>query len=59
MLPPSSTTATLNNSSSSSSNSTEYAPRHAWGIGTLSRYQAIEQIGEGTYGYVVIYKRGT
>ena len=44
-----------NNTNSSSSatnnpNNIEYAPRHNWGIGTLSRYQAIEQIGEGTYG---------
>jgi hypothetical protein len=30
----------------------EYAPRHAWGIGVLSRYKATEQIGEGTYGCV-------
>ncbi len=32
----------------------EYAPRHDWGIGTLSRYQAVEQIGEGTFGCVVV-----
>jgi hypothetical protein len=30
----------------------EYAPRHSWGVGTLSRYLATEQIGEGTYGCV-------
>jgi serine/threonine protein kinase len=30
----------------------DYAPRHGWGVGTVERYDAYDQIGEGTYGKV-------